>query len=61
MPELAVCTPAYGVTWQKSKAREIVTDLETRSKQEPVSSYQFALIFTGLGEKDRAFAAAEMA
>ncbi len=52
---------AYGVAGQKSKAREIVTDLETRSKQEPVSSYQFALVFAGLGEKDRAFAALEKA
>jgi predicted DNA-binding transcriptional regulator YafY len=58
---LASLGHAYAVAGQKSKAREIATDLETRSKQEPVSSYQFALVFAGLGEKDRAFAALEKA
>ncbi|MBV9625388.1 MAG: protein kinase [Acidobacteria bacterium] len=58
---LASLGHAYAIAEQKPKAREIVKELETRSKQEPVSHYQFALVFVGLGEKDQAFAALEQA
>ena len=58
---LASLGHAYAIAGQQSKARQILAELDTRSKQEPISSYQFALIFTGLGEKDRAFASLEKA
>ena len=52
---------AYAIAGQKSKAEQILSEMEVRSKQEPISSYQFALVFAGLGEKDRALAALEKA
>ena len=52
---------AYAIAGQKSKAQQILSEMEARTKQEPISSYQFALIFAGLGEKDKAFAALEKA
>ncbi len=58
---LASLGHAYAIAGQRSKAQQILSELDTRSKQKPISRYQFALIFTGLGEKDRAFAALEMA
>src|SRR5579864_902459 len=58
---LASLGHAYAIAGQQSKAKQILSELNTRSKQKPISSYQFALIFTGLGEKDRAFDALEKA
>jgi eukaryotic-like serine/threonine-protein kinase len=52
---------AYAIAGQKSKAQQILSELAIRSKQKPISSYQFALILTGLGENDQAFAALEKA
>jgi hypothetical protein len=52
---------AYAIAGQKSKAQQILSEMDVRAKQESISSYQFALIFAGLGEKDRAFAALEKA
>jgi serine/threonine protein kinase/Tfp pilus assembly protein PilF len=51
----------YAIAGEKLKARQILSELETRSKHEPISGYQFALIATGLDEKDRAFVALESA
>lgn len=39
-----------------TRALLIVKELETRSKKEPISHYQFALIFAGLQQKGRACA-----
>ena len=52
---------AYAVAGQEAKARQILKELDIRSKSEPISNYQYALIFAGLGQKDRAFAALEKA
>ncbi|MGH9390372.1 MAG: tetratricopeptide repeat protein, partial [Vicinamibacteria bacterium] len=40
---------------QHTQAREILTRLEERSRKSYVPSYHFALVYTGLGERDRAF------
>jgi Tfp pilus assembly protein PilF len=53
---LASLGHAYATAGQMSKALLIVKELETRSQKEPISRYQFALIFAGLGQKGRAFA-----
>jgi serine/threonine protein kinase/tetratricopeptide (TPR) repeat protein len=50
---------AYAIAGQRSKAEQILSQMNVRSKQEPISSYQFALVFAGLGEKDQALAALE--
>jgi tetratricopeptide (TPR) repeat protein len=53
---------AYAIAGQRSKAEQILSQMKiVRSKQEPISSYQFALVFAGLGEKDQALAALEKA
>jgi tetratricopeptide (TPR) repeat protein len=52
---------AYAIAGQRSKAEQILSQMNVRSKQEPISSYQFALVFAGLGEKDQALAALEKA
>ncbi len=58
---LASLGHAYAIAGQKSKAQQILSEMEDRSKQEPISSYQFALVFAGLGDKDQALAALEKA
>jgi serine/threonine protein kinase/Tfp pilus assembly protein PilF len=58
---LASLAHAYAVAGQRSKALAIVSELESRSQQKPISRYQFALVFAGLGQKDQAFAALETA
>ncbi len=45
----------YGVAGRRSKAEKILHELEELSKQRYVSPVTFALIYTGLGDKDRAF------
>jgi serine/threonine protein kinase/tetratricopeptide (TPR) repeat protein len=52
---------AYGVAGQRAKAQQALLALKSHAKDEPVSGYQFALVFTGLGEKDQAIAALETA
>jgi eukaryotic-like serine/threonine-protein kinase len=52
---------AYAIAGQKSKAEKILSEMEVRSKQEPISSYQFALVLAGLGKKDEALVALEKA
>jgi TolB-like protein/thioredoxin-like negative regulator of GroEL len=52
---------AYATAGQKAKARKILEELQGHAKQENISGYQFALVFAGLGEKDRSFEALEKA
>ena len=58
---LASLGHAYATAGHKAKVENILQDLRQLSKQEPVSGYQFALVFAGLGEKDRAVTALEKA
>jgi TolB-like protein/tetratricopeptide (TPR) repeat protein len=51
----------YGVSGQKSEAQRMLTELQEKSRQRYVSPIHFAIIHTGLGEKDRAFAWLEKA
>jgi TolB-like protein/Tfp pilus assembly protein PilF len=46
---------AYAVSGNRKEAQKVMDELEELSKQRYVSSYHIALIYTGLGEKDRAF------
>jgi hypothetical protein len=45
----------YAIARDKSKAQQILSELNARYKYEPISHHQFAVIFTGLGGKVRAF------
>ena len=49
----------YGVSGQKAKAQKILGELEGQAKKESISGYHFALIYVGLGEKEKALAALE--
>jgi tetratricopeptide (TPR) repeat protein len=46
---------AYAVAGQTDQAQKILNDLKELSKQQYVSPFDFALIYKGLGDKDRAF------
>jgi TolB-like protein/DNA-binding winged helix-turn-helix (wHTH) protein/Tfp pilus assembly protein PilF len=47
---------SYAVAGRKAEAQKILADLkELLAKQRPVSPYDFALIYMGLGDKDQAF------
>jgi TolB-like protein/Tfp pilus assembly protein PilF len=52
---LASLAHAQALFGQPARAREVLTKLEEESRKSYVPSYYFALIYTGLGEKDRAF------
>jgi len=58
---MASLAHTYGVSGQKEKARKILGELEGQAKKESISGYQFALIYVGLGEKEKALAALERA
>lgn len=45
----------YAVSGKKDEARKAIKDLESLSKRIYVSSYQKAVIYAGLGEKDQSF------
>jgi tetratricopeptide (TPR) repeat protein len=45
----------YGVSGKRDEALKIVRQLIVLSKRRYVSSYDIALVYVGLGEKDRAF------
>jgi TolB-like protein/Tfp pilus assembly protein PilF len=45
----------YAVSGKRDEAQKVVDELTELSKLRYVSSYHIALIYTGLGEKDRAF------
>ena len=46
---------AYAVSGDKAKAQQVLDELQERSKKGYVSAYLTAVIYAGLGEKDRAF------
>jgi TolB-like protein/DNA-binding winged helix-turn-helix (wHTH) protein len=50
---------AYAVAGRKAEAQKILDDLKELAKQRPVSPYEFALIYMGLGDKDQAFVSLE--
>ena len=45
----------YAVAGKRAEVEKILQDLKERSKQSHVDPEAFALIYTGLGDKDRAF------
>jgi DNA-binding winged helix-turn-helix (wHTH) protein/TolB-like protein/Tfp pilus assembly protein PilF len=54
-PPSALLGYAYAVSGRTGEARNMLEKLKRLSKQRYVSPYNFALVFTGLGEKDQAF------
>jgi eukaryotic-like serine/threonine-protein kinase len=52
---------AYARAGRSAEARKLVSELKELSKRRYVSSWDFALIYAGLGEKDQAFAFLEKA
>jgi len=52
---------AYGVSGEKEKAQAVVRTLEEESRQQFISPFFFALVYAGLGDKDRTFAWLEKA
>jgi tetratricopeptide (TPR) repeat protein len=45
----------YGVSGQRGEALRMLDQLKENAGQRYVSAYSFALVYAGLGEKDRAF------
>ena len=45
----------YAVAGKRAEAEKILYELQAEAKQSHVGSEKFALIYTGLGDKDRAF------
>jgi tetratricopeptide (TPR) repeat protein len=58
---LAILGHAYAVTGKTREARRTLDELIERSKQRPVSSDHFAIIYVGLGEQENAIKALERA
>jgi TolB-like protein/Flp pilus assembly protein TadD len=52
---LGILGHAYGVAGQEGEARRVLDELNLNSKGRYVPPYSYALIHTGLGEKDLAF------
>jgi eukaryotic-like serine/threonine-protein kinase len=52
---MAALGHAYGIAGRKKEAREILDKLLEMSKVKYVPAYDIAAVYTGLGEKDRAF------
>lgn len=50
---------AYALAGKKDEARQLLTDLQAKSKFQYVPPYFLATIYVGLGQKDEAFAALE--
>jgi serine/threonine protein kinase/tetratricopeptide (TPR) repeat protein len=46
---------AYAKTGRREKAEEAIKKLRDLEKTEPVDSYSFAMVYVGLGDKDKAF------
>jgi TolB-like protein/tetratricopeptide (TPR) repeat protein len=55
----AMLGEAYALSGDKSRARQILGELQARAKREDVSALYSAIIYAGLGEKDAAFAGLE--
>jgi eukaryotic-like serine/threonine-protein kinase len=58
---IASLAHAYGLAGHEAPARRILAELEDRSRKTYVSSYQFAVIYLGLGQNQRAMDALENA
>jgi serine/threonine protein kinase/Flp pilus assembly protein TadD len=56
---IASLAHAYGLAGQDAEAQKILAELRERSKTKYVSSYQFAVIYLGLGQNERAISALE--
>jgi len=56
---IASLAHAYGLAGQVTEANKILVELKAQSKTEYVSSYQFAVIYVGLGHKERAMESLE--
>lgn len=52
---LAPLGNAYGISAQRDEAITVLDELREQAKRRYVSPYEFAVVFTGLGEKDQAF------
>ena len=46
---------AYAIAGHRSEARRILVELEARAQREYISPVDIAMIYSGLGEQDRAF------
>ena len=46
---------AYSATGRRNEAEKILRELQTQSKTDYVSPYMLAVIYAGLGNKDKAF------
>jgi TolB-like protein/DNA-binding winged helix-turn-helix (wHTH) protein/Tfp pilus assembly protein PilF len=57
----AMLGEAYALSGDKSRARQILAELQDRAKREEVSALYPAIVYAGLGEKDAAFAGLEEA
>jgi len=58
---IASLAHAYCLAGQRAEAQKILAELSARAKTKYVSSYQFAVIYLGLGQNERAIAALEEA
>jgi len=56
---IASLAHAYGLAGRRVEAHKILAELSARAKTKYVSSYQFAVIYLGLGQNERAIAALE--
>jgi|HubBroStandDraft_6_1064221.scaffolds.fasta_scaffold09599_3 TolB-like protein/DNA-binding winged helix-turn-helix (wHTH) protein/Tfp pilus assembly protein PilF len=57
----AMLGEAYALSGDKSRAKQILRELQVRSKREDVSALYPAIIYAGLGENDSAFSELEVA
>lgn len=55
----AMLGEAYALSGDKSRARQVLRELQARAKREDVSALYPAIIYAGLGEKDAAFSGLE--
>jgi hypothetical protein len=46
---------AYGLAGERAKALSILAEIEVLSKQQYVSPLDFAIVYTGLGDREMAF------
>ena len=56
---IASLAHAYGLAGKRVEAQKILAELSARAKTKYVSSYQFAVIYLGLGQNEWAIAALE--
>lgn len=61
MRDIATLGHAYAVSGKRNEALKVLGELQGQARQKYVSPYFIALIYTGLGEKEQAFAWLEKA